>query len=94
MRLFNGLEDFVSFHESWQPEPQLEQESPPAHKRFSDEEAIRFAREVLGVDSVSSISALDKPARDHALARLKASGLTVAQVARITGVGRNIVQRA
>ena len=92
--LFNSQEDFITFHDSWQPEPEKLSGAFLSHKVLSDEEAIVFAKDLLGVDSITAIACLDKAERDRRLAILKENGLTVSQIARITGIGRNIVQRA
>ena len=89
--LFNGREDFIRFHEDWAPDdrPVFSRRNPP-----DDLVAAKFACELLGVASATSIASLPKSERDTQLATLKKTGLTVSQLARITGVGRNIIQRA
>ena len=94
MQLFESRDAFISFHDSWEPEPEDQQHSFTAHKALSDEEAIVYAKELLDISLITTIASLDKTARNHCLATLKKGGLPVAQIARITGIGRNIVQRA
>ena len=94
MRLFNSREAFITFHDSWELETEKPTIPPSSRKAFSDEEAVVFAKELLCVDSITGIAALDRVTRNRYLTALKENGLTVAQIARITGVGRNIVQRA
>ena len=94
--VFQGIEGFESFHSMQNDdqntyreilEPTLE------HKAVSDDDAIAIAKEMLGIRSVAEIAQADKEARDRMLALIK-TRLTVRQIARVTGIGRNIVQRA
>lgn len=94
MQIFNSREAFIEFHESWEPEQEVEKERSSAHKTLSDEEAIVFAKNLLGIDSITTIASLERTSRNCQLAQLKENGLTVSQISRITGIGRNIVQRA
>ena len=94
--LFNSRKDFIAFHKSWYSEDDALDDAlirKPV-RQLSDEEAVAFARNVLGVESLTSIASLDKPARNASIAALRESGLTIDQIVRITGIGRNIVQRA
>ena len=95
MSLFPSLDDFVRFHKSWQPED----ETKSAQEWFrqsqpTDQEAAEFARKLLGVESSTSIASLNKETRNAYLAKLRKCGMTINQISRITGIGRNIVQRA
>ena len=92
-RLFDSQADFVSFHESWNPQDETKHRSP-SWRNATDEEAIMLACKLLEIDSVTSIASFDKSIRNKCLVILKRNGLTVSQIARITGIGRNIVQRA
>ena len=91
--LFNSREEFIAFHESWDA-PNAGRPLSPAEKQLDDDEAIEYACSLLDLGSITSIAAMEKPQRDSCLAQLKERGMTVNQIARITGVGRNIVQRA
>ena len=90
--LFSSKDEFASFHESWKPEPDEPQK--PTKKRLTDDEAIEFAQNELGIASITSVSSLEKANRNARLAALRRAGLPIDQIARITGIGRNIVQRA
>ena len=63
-------------------------------KRQSDDKAIEAIKHIAGVTTCSALADLDKEVRNHVLALLKAEGLTVRQIARLTGINRGIVQRA
>ncbi len=62
--------------------------------RISDKEAnVRIFRE-LGVSSGVELGTWDKERRNEAIRKLKKAGLSIRQIARATGIGRNIVERA
>lgn len=50
--------------------------------------------EILQSLGLTSMTADDKAARESILAKLKFRGLTVQQIERITGIGRNTIARA
>jgi len=51
-------------------------------------------QECIGVQNGIAIQSFERSNRDQALYQLKLCGLSVRQIARLTGIGRNIVQRA
>jgi len=59
-----------------------------------DNWAREMMRACLGEQSGMVLQALDRKARNAALRKLKEGGLTVRQIERLTGINRNIVQRA
>ena len=59
-----------------------------------DSQALETLRTTLSIGSGSELQAWEKQERNEALHRLKAEGLTVRQIERLTGISRNIVQRA
>ena len=61
------------------------------NERESD---VLEAQSILGGLTPLAIGSLPKPQRDKALAELRAAGFTIAQISRMTGIGRNIIQRA
>ena len=93
MSLFNDLESFISFHDAWHPEPS-DSEKRQAKRLVSDQEAVVIMQELLDIGDIVSIASLDKAQRNAKLAMLKRAGFPINQIARITGIGRNIVQRA
>lgn len=60
----------------------------------SDAWARAVIQECLGTPNGTLLQSLDRKARNAALRRLKEKGLTVRQIERMTGISRNIVQRA
>lgn len=60
-----------------------------------DENWIRDKiRDILGVESGTAILTYESARRNDAIRKLKDSGLSIRQIARMTGVGRSIVARA
>ena len=59
-----------------------------------DEWAMSVMKSILGVSSGAELQNFDKKKRDNALWKLKKSGLSIRQIERFTGIGRNIVQKA
>jgi REP element-mobilizing transposase RayT len=62
--------------------------------KHDDEWAKEEMKRCLGVSSGSELQTYSKNKRDEALQKLKDSGLTIRQIGRLTGFGRNIVQQA
>ena len=92
LEMLGGIDGFARFHDS---ELGLSQVAlAPTHHRIADSEAERIARSLYGPTYKSAIALLPKKERDRAIRRLKVSGLSVRQIERLTGIGRNIVSRA
>ena len=68
----------------------LEPTAPP----LTDTEAKELIRQELTADSGTVLQTFDRKTWDTALRKLKAAGLTVRQIERLTGINRGIVQRA
>ena len=61
---------------------------------LSETEAKRIAVSRFGADFADRLAALDKKERNRALRMLRGQGLSVRQIERLTGIGRNIIARA
>ena len=94
LELFGGIEGMKGFHEWEGAESSAAVVKPETKHRLTDSEALKFAKQLLGIRSPSSLAAMGKAARNMGLAHLKANGLTIRQISRLTGIGRGIVQRA
>ena len=98
LEVFDSLDRFVAFHESGEGEGEDGGDCMPKrvnHRiKISDDEAISYAKELLGTKSLASIASLEKGPRNRCLVILKEAGMPIVQIARITGIGRNIIQRA
>ncbi|MBP5454315.1 MAG: transposase, partial [Lachnospiraceae bacterium] len=60
----------------------------------NDEWAQDVIMSTLGVTTGTDLQKLGKKERDVALWKLKAEGLSIRQIERLTGIGRNIVLKA
>lgn len=63
-------------------------------RELTSEQLIEFAQGVLETDNVSFVKSLRRKDRDPLLRKLWNAGLSVRQIERATGVGRNTVMRA
>lgn len=63
-------------------------------KAIRDDEARSVLCRIARMNNPSDIATLEKHRRNTVLAQAKAKGLSVRQISRITGLERNIVQRA
>ena len=92
LSLFNSIDEFAEFHKNWQPDD--EKQAKPKLLHLDDIDAVAQASALLGIERLTQIAALDKAARDSMLASLKEAGFPISQIARITEINRNTVQRA
>ena len=94
--VFGGKDAFVEFHRisySDQETRILEFEGLPETAPDLNDDIIQEAKGLLGVSDLAAITHFDKRQRDNMLVVLKAR-YGIRQTARLTGIGRNIVQRA
>jgi REP element-mobilizing transposase RayT len=63
-------------------------------RRIKDHDAAGLIKKAASIDSCGDLADMDKAARDQALARLKKEGLSIRQLARLTGINRGIVLSA
>ena len=59
----------------------------------NDAEALARADSLLGGVNVHEIKSMERSLRNHYIALMRRGGLSVRQIARITGIGANIVAR-
>ena len=58
-----------------------------------DDQIVKFLRG-MGIASISQLQQLDKEQRDDVLRRLKErEGVTIRQLARITGISKSVIDR-
>ena len=62
--------------------------------RITDSRAIELIKEKAQVKSCDVISSIKKAERDSILSLLKQEGITIRQLARLTGINRGVIQRA
>jgi len=88
--IIGGEEAFCAF--SLQEEGEYRAPSGMQEK-VSDEEARRILLEEMQLSSGTQLQQMDRESRDAALTRLRAFGLTVRQIERLTGINRGVIQR-
>ena len=91
LNMFGSIEQFAAFHSAESGDHFLE---PDDSKINADgKRALRIAIEELGEEGLLSVKSLPKEKRNEALARLRAQGLSLRQIERLTGVSRSQISR-
>ena len=85
--------DGVAGFEAFMNEEDTSGYRPGKGRRLTTEEALEIARQVLGGIEPHDVGGLDKPRRDELLRCLRRAGLSVRQIERLTGVGKNTISR-
>ena len=62
--------------------------------RIPDDEMLEAARFALHGDDLRALSSIDVGSRNKSLYALRAAGLSIRQIERLTGIGRNTISRA
>ena len=92
--VFGGMAQFEAIHrEGIAGRKPLPAETTATRPR-NDQEALELAKEELGDIGIHELKGMPKAERDRHIAALRGRGLSVRQVARITGIGASIVARA
>ncbi len=91
--VFGGMDGLVRFH-SEEGDFDLTRQAARVPVALSEAASRALAKELLGAERLAALPSLRKAERDVNLATLKKAGLSVRQIERITGIGRNIIQRA
>jgi putative transposase len=96
LKIFNNnrakaLEAFIAFNKQKTDEQCMDVEE---NKRFTDQEALTLITIVCKTSNLSELQKLDKITRDKYLGELKQEGLSVRQIARLTGINRGVVLKA
>lgn len=93
LSMLDGVRNFVRFHRVFEkPNRFLDVEN--VRTRWTREEALAIAHELLGPASVSGICALPKDERDGKLRLLKSTGIAQRHIAWMTGLSTSVVSRA
>lgn len=91
--LLDGKDGFLSFHEESDDDVSaLDAREAPV--RMADEDALALANELLGKDVVQTLKEADRQSRNTSLRILKANGLGVRQIQRLTGISLSVVSKA
>ena len=92
--LTNGLNGFLTLSGLEDEDESVEHLEVTDSKRIADSRAHRVIRDILHLDSGTQIQGLNREGRDLALRKLKAEGLSVRQIERLTGINRGVVLKA
>lgn len=91
--LLDGKGGFLSFHEESDDDaPAFDVTEAPL--RMADEEALLRANELLGEGAVQILKGADRQSRNAALRMLKANGLGIRQIQRLTGISLSVISKA
>jgi REP element-mobilizing transposase RayT len=63
-------------------------------KQISDEKALALILEISGLSAPFELYQIEKENRDFIISKLRGAGLSIRQIARLTGIGRSIVEMA
>lgn len=93
LAVFEGIENYAIFHS------QRNYAVPcidvgKSGKRMTDDEALIYAKSLLGDEVFYHLKEMDKPIRDSKLRLLKEHNLTGRQIGRLTGIGEATIRRA
>lgn len=87
-----GIEEFKAFHKN-KEETQISM-GIDKRKAIKDDEAMEIIKELCQVDFCKNIKKLKKNQRDILIKQIKEKGLSSRQIARLTGISRNVVLKA
>ena len=88
-----SVEALAKFHETQDERPPIK-DGVQVRRRISDEAAIALLNSRFGKNYAREAAALPKKERDAALAEMKAAGMSVRQIQRLTGIGFGIIAKA
>ncbi len=92
LRLFGGIEPFKRFHFS---DDVLAEVRLDGHRmRLDDAEALKLVEDRFGADFCDAIGHQSGRMREESLACMHRLGLSIRQIQRLTGIGRNTISRA
>ncbi|MCL2654788.1 MAG: transposase [Coriobacteriia bacterium] len=86
-----GRDEFVRYHHEDNDDVCLEFE---IHNRMTDADALNVIETIAGYKNPSIFQALAREERNEVLRKLKAEGLSIRRISRLTGIGKTIVERA
>jgi len=87
-----GKNDFAIFHETDESMSCLEDTARPI--RLSDDEAKKAITDTLGSRHIEYAQHFDPSERSEFLKKLKAKGLSIRQISRLTGLSKGLVERS
>lgn len=91
LEMLGGPDAFASFHQH-SGKSNFSEDFPRQTKK-PECEIVSIARSTLNGTDPGNLKSFDKPHRDKCLKALKASGLSLAEIALITGISRSTISR-
>lgn len=92
LELLGGADEFKRFHEEDADVFMVRLDG--YRRRLNDAEAVELLESHLGTQFSDALAELSKDERNRKLAWAYHAGLSVRQIERLTGIGRNIINRA
>jgi REP element-mobilizing transposase RayT len=86
-----GEDNFTVFHKINDDTPCMEESETPT--RINDGEAKALMREWFGCDTENGFQRLERIKQRESMVKMKANGMSIRQICRLTGVGKGIVER-
>ncbi len=86
--LFKGIDDFRDYVLTDADDDCMEYE-----ERKDDEWALKKIKKILGIENGTILQSYSRIDRDDALRKLKAAGMSIRQIERMTGISKGIIQR-
>lgn len=87
-----NLQQFIDFHQVQNSDHCLE--LPDLIHRLSDQEATKIIKDTCFIQNATDFQRLNQEKRNSFLKALKARGLSIRQLARLTGVSKGIIENA
>ena len=87
--MIGGIDEFEAFSRERAPVETI----VSIVDRISKEDSFEAAKAIAGVDDLASLKSLSKATRNEALGKLRASGFSIRQIERMTGIGRGTIAR-
>jgi len=88
----SARKSFIEFHQGMGEDIFLEIDEDK--KKISDEEGIKIIKGLCNVSHAQDIQGVDTNNRNKYLKQLKQKGITTRQLARLTGINRNVILKA
>ncbi len=85
-----GMDSFKRFHEVESDDKCLDIDDK---KRITDKEAIEIVKRICHITHCTDIKGFKKDKRDRCLKALKKEGLSMRQIARVTGISRGTIMK-
>ena len=97
--MLGGAKAFITFHNDVADDQKLMEFATYSgvfssrRRAVSDGDAVEMAKKLCGNEFANSIASVPKEERDAMIGRLRGMGLSVRQIERLTGIGRDAIQK-